>query len=241
MLAEALQKFADLIATTNIEVTPEARPNTLSSRPMHNAPLPEEPNAEALFVSSIEGLIDVIPALPINKRLIVCAHDSVSVISELFGVRRHRDIYAVLKCRVRQFGFENYHGLEAFRVGLLTQFTINDDLEKLLEFTASLTAESANTLTDDGVSQKVQAKIGIASSASIAVPSPCKLLPVATFREVEQPERVFVLRMRKGQNGAIEAGLFEHFTDWQRTAALRLVDYIRQHYAARLGGLTVVG
>jgi len=237
MIAEALQKFADLIKT-EVHATADGRP--LSSRPLHNLPLPDEPVYPTLEVMSLDGLASFVAGANLSDAVIRCKAQSVEVLSAEFGVRRQRNVYARAICKVEPFNFGHFVDMEQFRIGLLTRFVINDDLEKILEFSAKLTAESASSLTDNGVSQSVTARVGIATSAQVDVPSPCRLRPVRTFREIDQPEGVFVFRMRKGAGGGIEAALFEHFTDWERNAALGVAQYLREQYSAQIGIIAVL-
>ena len=51
-------------------------------------------------------------------------------------------------------------------------------------------------MADDGVSQTVQAKKGIASVENVVLPNPVTLRPYRTFVEVEQPASKFVFRAR---------------------------------------------
>lgn len=237
MLAEALQKFADLINTRLYDADDGRQ---LSNRPLYNMPLPEEPVYPTLDLVSLDGLAAFVAESKLAGAVIRCKAQSVEVLSPEFGVRRQRNVYARASCKVESFNFGHFIDMEQFRIGLLTRFVVNDDLKKILDFTAKLTAESASSLTDNGVSQSVTARVGIATSAQVDVPSPCKLRPVRTFREIDQPEGVFVFRMRKGAAGGIEAALFEHFTDWERVAALGVAEYLRENYTDQLGGLSVL-
>lgn len=61
------------------------------------------------------------------------------------------------------------------------------------------------TSTDNGVTQKVEAKTGIALNSVVEIKPRVTLRPFRTFIEVEQPESEFLLRVN--QSG--EIGLFE--------------------------------
>jgi hypothetical protein len=111
------------------------------------------------------------------------------------------------------------------RVSLLCRFEDTPDRNAILEFIAKLTDESTKTLTDDGVSQTVQGKIGLATFGAVKVPSPASLAPIRSFVEIVQPVGSFIFRLRKGPMGP-EAALFEIFTDWESEAAKRLRDHI---------------
>lgn len=81
----------------------------------------------------------------------------------------------------------------------------NDDTKYLLSLLSSISNESKVTSTDNGVTQKVEAKSGIALKEMVEIKPRVLLKPFRTFIEVEQPESEFLLRI--DQNGCI--GLFQ--------------------------------
>ena len=81
----------------------------------------------------------------------------------------------------------------------------NDDTKYLLSLLSSISNESKVTSTDNGVTQKVEAKSGIALNSMVEVKPRVVMKPFRTFIEVEQPESEFLLRI--DQNGCI--GMFQ--------------------------------
>ena len=81
----------------------------------------------------------------------------------------------------------------------------NDDTKYLLSLLSSISSESKVTSSDNGVTQKVEAKSGISLKEMVEVKPRVSLKPFRTFIEVEQPESEFLLRI--DQNGNI--GLFQ--------------------------------
>jgi hypothetical protein len=69
----------------------------------------------------------------------------------------------------------------------------------LLKVVGNIQDGMAKTITDDGVSQTVNAKVGV-QLATVALPSPSLLAPYRTFREVAQPASLFILRARAGSD-----------------------------------------
>jgi hypothetical protein len=83
--------------------------------------------------------------------------------------------------------------------------------------------ENVRSIGDDGVSQSVTAKTGVATVEDVKVPNPVLLSPYRTFVEVTQPESAFVFRMK---NGPV-AALFEADGGAWRNAAIDAVaDYL---------------
>lgn len=235
MLAEALQKFADLVKTETYYL--KDRKEFLSSRQLFNLPLPEEPLYPTVDLISLKGFADFVKTASGN--FICCKAQNVELLTTEFGTRRQRDVLARATCKVQPFNFGNFVSMETFRIELMTRFVGSADLDTILEFTGKLTAESAASLTDNGIAQSLTVKAGIATMAPVNVPTPCRLSPVRTFREIEQPEGVFILRLRKGASGGIEAALFEHFTDWEKVAALRVAEYLADTHGAELGNTPI--
>lgn len=82
----------------------------------------------------------------------------------------------------------------------------NPDTDYLLKLLASVSTESKVTSTDNGVTQKVEAKAGIALNTLVEVKPRVTLKPFRTFIEVEQPESEFLLRISdKGEIGLFPA------------------------------------
>lgn len=82
----------------------------------------------------------------------------------------------------------------------------NNDTAYLLTLLSSISNESKVTSSDNGVTQKVEAKSGIALSSMVEVKPRVSLKPFRTFVEVEQPESDFLLRIdQSGQIGLYSA------------------------------------
>lgn len=80
------------------------------------------------------------------------------------------------------------------------------DTDYLLKLLASVSTESKVTSSDNGVTQKVEAKAGIALSTLVEVKPRVVLRPFRTFVEVDQPESEFLLRISdKGEIGLFPA------------------------------------
>ena len=80
------------------------------------------------------------------------------------------------------------------------------DTDYLLKLLASVSTESKVTSSDNGVTQKVEAKAGIALNTLVEVKPRVALKPFRTFIEVDQPESEFLLRISdKGEIGLFPA------------------------------------
>ena len=90
-------------------------------------------------------------------------------------------------------------------IELRSLYIPTDDTNYLLKLLGSITSESKVTSSDNGVTQTVEAKSGIALSQMVEVKSRVSLRPFRTFIEVDQPESEFLLRI----SGDGKIGLYE--------------------------------
>jgi len=119
---------------------------------------------------------------------------------------------------------DRYHAIEDFIIGLQTRFVDAGDRPRLLALIGNVKHESVKTAADDGVTQIVQARSGVALVSEVAVPNPVLLTPYRTFRDIVQPDSLFVLRVKAGPAGGLPVvGLFEADGGaWRLTAIERV-------------------
>jgi len=212
-----------------------------STAPLHNLPLPIEPPFPTVNLATLDSLVEYVAANRDSSAQadtqITCGAQIVQLISPPFGENRRRDTLAKVECARRQLHHNAYLDLENFRLQLLTQYAATADRATLLEFVSKISDSNVTTSEDDGVSQSVTAKVGVASFGQAQVPSPVSLAPIRTFEELEQPVGQFVFRLQKSKSGGLpESGLFEIDTNWQRKAAVAAVAYLK----AKLPDMTVL-
>lgn len=90
-------------------------------------------------------------------------------------------------------------------IELRSRFAPGEGVDYLLDLLSRISKDSSVTTTDNGVSQAVEARQGVALKSVVPIKPRVPLRPFRTFQEVEQPESEFLLRM--DENGNI--GLFE--------------------------------
>ena len=101
-----------------------------------------------------------------------------------------------------QDGFREY---EKAIIELRSNFVPSDGTDYLLDFLSRIDKNSSVMTKDNGVSQTVEARRGVALRDVMPIKPRVALRPFRTFQEVEQPESEFLLRLN--ENG--EVGLFE--------------------------------
>lgn len=103
-------------------------------------------------------------------------------------------------------GFKGgWRNQEEALIQLRSLFIPNEGTKYLLDLLSRISDESNVTTTDNGVTQKVEARQGVALNALVEVRPRINLQPFRTFLEVPQPESEFLLRVHK-ENGI---GFFE--------------------------------
>jgi hypothetical protein len=203
--------------------------------------LPDKKIPGTLTVNTLTGFRDYIKsgfddeALDAGLMVHVQAHNSVSLITELFGIDTHQRITvieAVTGSILDQgFSFDRFMTIPEFIIGLQANFAHTDDKQKILELVSNIKAEQSQSYLDTGYSQEVTAKRATGSSLStkIQVPNPVMLKPYRTFLEVDQPESSFVFRLHSGREGEPpQCGLFDASGGaWKLNAIMNINEWLK--------------
>ncbi len=96
-----------------------------------------------------------------------------------------------------------YIDLEAMNIHLKSCFVPVGERDELIKLLGTVTEEAVKTLSDDGFSQQVTAKTGVASVSNVVLNPIVKLTPYRTFLEVDQPTGEFLVRMQSGHKVAL--------------------------------------
>jgi len=122
-------------------------------------------------------------------------------------------------------------------IELRSLYIPNDGTQYLLGLLSSISKESKITSSDNGVTQKVEAKAGIALNSLVEVKPRVVLQPFRTFVEVAQPESEFLLRIR--EDGCI--GLFQADGGvWKLEATRNVAAYFEENLKDMIEAGTVV-
>lgn len=188
-----------------------------------------EPTAETLTVSTLTGLVDYIKSnidtLPEKLLIQVKSHKGVSLYSPLNDDRereRYISAEAILPNNVQ---YDRFLNTEQFNIMLQSAFVDVGTKSTLLKYTGLIQDEAVKTTGDDGISQQVTVKTGVASVSQAIVPNPVELAPYRTFPEVEQPISKFIFRMKEGPSAAIfeaDGGA------WRNEAIKNIKEYLQE-------------
>lgn len=198
MIKEALQY---LIGLGKAEIS-EENGQIYSDKKLH---LLEQPIVSPFKVHTLTGLVDYLKSEfdgDENVMIQIVSPTEVSVKSR-FNQDARRDFFISAEALLPHFRFDSWYDTEEFNIKLQSCFVKNEDRDIMLKVVGNIKEDQVKTVSDDGVSQAVVAKVGVASVGNVEVPNPVKLAPYRTFVEVEQPESDFVFRMQNGPRCAI--------------------------------------
>jgi hypothetical protein len=237
---DAVEKIAQLGRGASSPQIVDVGDYAFSREELHRVDVDAE-RPEALTFYTLQGLVDFVQVEQPKGALVhVLSPKEVHVIGPLEGVDNHlRRRYAIAACQtgVLGFGFNRPMPLEGLAIGLQTCFSPgrHPDLLDLQKFCAEVRSTEEVGVADDGISQTVQAKSGIAAVMSRAVKNPWFLAPWRTFTEIDQPLSPFVLRFQRGEQPT--GGLYETGDGgWQVEAVTAIAVYLRE----KLGTVAMV-
>lgn len=198
MIKEALQYLLSLGTVEQHVVNGQ----TYSDKQLHLLP---EPTPSTLVVRNLSGIVDYLKS-NFDKQppvlIQIASPTKVHVYSTYnFDMKRNQLIQA--EALLPDIPFEKFLDTEHFNVLLQSCFVPNDFRADLLTVVGNITESNVQTVGDDGVSQQVTGKSGVATLGNIPVPNPVLLKPFRTFVEIEQPESSFIFRMRTGPSCAL--------------------------------------
>ncbi|MCM0648664.1 hypothetical protein NBE98_09785 [Clostridium swellfunianum] len=188
-----------------------------------------DPKPSKLIVATLTALVDYLKSnvdkKSSEKLLIhVISPDKVALYSEL-REDKEREIY--MQCEAltpNNIRYNNFMDTESFNIMLQSSFVDNNDKTILLKVTGNVKEENVQQVGDDGVSQAVAIRTGVASVANVVVPNPVTLAPFRTFPEIKQPESKFIFRMQSGPRAALyeaDGGA------WRNEAMNRIKEYLQ--------------
>ncbi len=179
------------------------------------------------FVDFVRGNRD---GLVLEKHLVhVVSPTRVDLLGPLCGgpfSQRARTAVADLAHLVGEDGFRfgQFMDMESFVIALQARFVPTPARDAVLKLVGNVKDEAVRQTSDDGVTQSVVAKQGAALVVEVPVPNPVELAPYRTFREVEQPEARFILRLRSG--GPLCALFEADGASWKLEAIERIATYL---------------
>lgn len=118
---------------------------------------------------------------------------------------RRRTLAKATPPEVDAFEFGHYYQPDEFVIKLHANFQETEDRDYVLQIASNITAERVTTSQDDGISQTVGIKQGIAGhlQTSKVLRNRVTLRPFRTFVEVEQPQSEFLFRAKQDRENTM--------------------------------------
>jgi len=238
MIQKALQYLVDLGVKNDPIVT--VADKQYSAIPLHPvkevSPDPLEFNFLDSLVAYLKNGLDF--AISEDNKLIIEIENPAAIFlhTELIGDFNQR--FTPVRCYalVEQFPWGKFIDPDNFIIMAQSRFVDTEDLASIRAIVGNVKSEEVAQFSDDGISQQVTAKSGIARVENVVIPPRVKLAPYRTFMEIEQPESEFVFRARKA-DGLPNFALFEADGGaWRIEAMKRIKEYLEK----QLEGINVV-
>ncbi|MBE6858318.1 MAG: hypothetical protein E7498_02640 [Ruminococcus sp.] len=232
----AIEKIVELGAPNIISAD---NGHTYSDKPLH---VIEAPRTATLFFHTLDGLVQVLTAehQRISAPILVNVFDEENIIvySAIDYDDRKRETPYKVNAELVEIPFNRRLDYEQMMITLKSKFVETPELLELVKLLGSITEENSAAVSDDGFTQSVVVRKGIALKEGKTVQPIVKLKPYRTFNEVEQPESEFLLRLSDGAQVALyeaDGGA------WKLTARRNIADYLRKQLAALIDdGIVIV-
>lgn len=221
MIKSAIEKILSLAPPTTIE----HGSRTYTDKPL-TLVLP--PHASTLEFSTLRGLCDIVQREIGNypNGLIIKANaKSVDVYTDMRFEDATRDLPYCAEADTPSIYFDRYISYEDMMITLKSKFVPTAERDELIRTLGTIIEENRTALSDDGFTQTVNIKQGIAMIGSKVINPIVRLKPYRTFVEVDQPESEFLVRLRSGG----EVALFEADGGaWKLQARENIAVYLRE-------------
>ena len=192
----------------------------------------ECPRVSELTFHTLDGLIYALKAeyKNFNGPLLIDVNDeeSVTVYSAVQSTDRKREIPYRVSAELIEIPFNLRLDYETMMITLKSKFVETPELLELVKLLGTITEENSATASDDGFTQSVVVRKGIAMKEGKTVKPIVKLKPYRTFNEVDQPESEFLVRLSDGAQVALyeaDGGA------WKLQARRNVADYLKENLA----------
>lgn len=226
------------LARSAHQKTVEVEGVTYSTHQLHHVPRRREEGVDVIELSSLQGVVDYLElqedGLSTDTHFIhVEGPRAVRVVGPLLGQgeTNQRHVYMTAKVRSDPFPFGAPQTREDMQILLQTRFIANEDRARALNIIGNLATEESVRQEDDGMTQRVTVKDGVARLGEKVVENPFLLAPFRTFPEVQPPESPFVLRLQKMQHGIHTLLIEADGGAWKIDAVARIAEWLSERTA----------
>lgn len=209
MIKEAIEKLLQLARPETVVAK-----NGLEYATSQLQLIKSNPNVASIKLRSLDGIVDYIKSKFDGEReLVVHIESATSVLAfDALDQTNDRRVYVQSTALLPNIQYNNYLEREKMNIMLMSNFVPNKDLAEVIQIISNVQEDQAVVKTDDGLSEKVVARNGIATLETITLKPRYTLKPFRTFAEASQPDSEFVLRVREGGYVALfeaDGGIWE--------------------------------
>ena len=204
MLKDFVNKLMELAAPTTVEVDGSVYSNQDLVFIQDKKPMPR-----CIDLTGLDSICKMVrnEADHIGLQIFIQVKDykSVSVFTSLDSDEDRLYLY---KCvaDTPAVTTDRFMAYEKAAIELRSLYIPNEGTKYLLQLLSSISNESKVTSSDNGVTQQVEARSGIALKSMVKIEPRVTLQPFRTFIEVEQPASEFLLRINeRGEIGFFPA------------------------------------
>lgn len=239
-LRQAIEKIEELVRDSEASVI-EINGENYSTRPLTKVPRVYYRPGE-VDLNTLDSLVDIIKVELCKATTPLFVKVTSPECVEAFTTYHEyedcsRDYMYQAKAELPRIYFNQFIEHEDFMISLRSKFIENEDISYLLTLLASITDQNSLESNDDGITQSIQVRKGVAMVQNINTKPRVTLQPYRTFLEVEQPASEFLLRLKEGGYVA----LFEADGGaWRLTAKKSIKEYLAMALSSEIEAGSVV-
>jgi len=192
----------------------------------------KKPTVSTIRLHTLAGLVDILKREYTNfDGPVIVSVDSekhIKVYSAIDEDDRGREIPYDVAAELIEIPFDCRLDYETMMITLKSKFVETPELLDLVQLLGTITEENSAKLSDDGFTQTVVVRKGIALKDNKVVNPRVRLKPYRTFCEVDQPESEFLVRLSEGGYVALyeaDGGA------WKLQARRNVADYLKENLA----------
>jgi len=233
------KSFIDRVAELAAVEVKDIGGRSFATKTLH---LVEDPEVAKINMHTLTGLVDFIPTIAEGGQLIVHVEDynMVYIRSEVFGPNKQRESHALAKSYDLKHKFDQHMPVEEFVVYLQAMFVQDETTAAIMKIVGNLSQGSELNAADDGMTQRVTAKVGVTKVEQVPLPNPVTLRPYRTFADVQQPESKFILRIKGDKDRGPQCALYEADGGAWRNTAIATIKAWLVGATARMTGIHIV-
>lgn len=201
---------------------------------------------DPIALNSLGALVDFVKTTVTTSKnkfemplIIRSNHNEISVISSLDN-DMNRNKIAVVNPILPRIKFDYWMSMEEFIIQLQTCFVHTNNQEQLITLVSHFNSSTEAEISDDGLGQNVTVKNKSGLNSVEKINPIVKLKPYLTYYEVDQPETMFLVRVRDGgELRIIEAD----GGSWKQVARNRVSAFLKKELADLIesGDVVIVG